>query len=109
MDKDPGAEVIGGTVNGSGSLRVRISRTGDETMLAGIMRLVQEAQTSRTRAQALADRAAFWLTLVAVGRGARDARRVDARPSASTILPWSAPSPRWWLPVHTPSAWPFRW
>jgi Cu2+-exporting ATPase len=67
VDKGPGSEVIAGTVNGSGSLRVRISRTGESTMLAGIMRLVQEAQTSRTRVQALADRAAYWLTLVAVG------------------------------------------
>lgn len=67
VDKALGAEVIAGTVNGSGSLRVRINRTGEQTMLAGIMRLVQEAQTSKTRAQALADRAAYWLTLVAVG------------------------------------------
>jgi len=67
VSKEPGAGVIGGTVNGSGSLRVRVAKTGDETVLAGIMRLVQEAQTSRTRAQALADRAAYWLTLVAVG------------------------------------------
>jgi Cu2+-exporting ATPase len=67
VDKEPGSEVIAGTVNGSGSLRVRITRTGEHTMLAGIMRLVQEAQTSRTRTQALADRAARWLTLVAVG------------------------------------------
>ncbi|HEU5349221.1 MAG TPA: copper-translocating P-type ATPase [Ktedonobacterales bacterium] len=65
--KDVGAEVIGGTVNGSGSLRVRITRTGEQTMLAGIMRLVADAQGSRGRAQALADRAAFWLTLIAVG------------------------------------------
>ncbi|HEX8598298.1 MAG TPA: heavy metal translocating P-type ATPase [Chloroflexia bacterium] len=67
VSKAPGSEVIAGTVNGSGSLRVRINRTGEQTMLAGIMRLVQEAQTSRTRAQALADRAAYWLTIVAVG------------------------------------------
>ena len=62
VDKGPGDEVIAGTVNGTGSLRVRVTRTGDETALAGIMRLVAEAQTSRTRAQALADRAAYWLT-----------------------------------------------
>jgi Cu2+-exporting ATPase len=67
VDKGAGAEVIGGTVNGSGSLRVRVARTGGDTVLAGIMRLVAEAQTSRTRAQALADRAAFWLTLIAIG------------------------------------------
>jgi P-type Cu2+ transporter len=67
VDKAPGVAVIGGTVNGSGSLRVRVGKTGEQTVLAGIMRLVEEAQTSRTRAQALADRAAYWLTLVAVG------------------------------------------
>jgi Cu2+-exporting ATPase len=60
-------EVIAGTVNGSGSLRVRITRTGEQTALAGIMRLVAEAQSSRSRAQALADRAAYWLTFVALG------------------------------------------
>ncbi|MDP9372754.1 MAG: metal-transporting ATPase, partial [Chloroflexota bacterium] len=70
VDKAPGAEVIAGTVNGSGSLRARVTRTGDQTALAGIMRLVEEAQTSRTRAQALADRAAYWLTLVAIGAAA---------------------------------------
>jgi Cu2+-exporting ATPase len=67
VDKGPGDEVIAGAVNGAGSLRVRVTRIGDDTALAGIMRLVAEAQTSRTRAQALADRAAYWLTLVAVG------------------------------------------
>ena len=67
VDKGPGDEVIAGAVNAAGSLRVRVTRIGDETALAGIMRLVAEAQTSRTRAQALADRAAYWLTLVAVG------------------------------------------
>jgi Cu2+-exporting ATPase len=67
VDKQADDEVIAGTVNGSGSLRVRITRTGEQTMLAGIMRLVAEAQNSRSRAQALADRAAFWLTLVALG------------------------------------------
>ncbi|MEO8286015.1 MAG: heavy metal translocating P-type ATPase [Chloroflexota bacterium] len=67
VEKERNAEVIAGTVNGSGSLRVRINRTGEQTMLAGIMRLVGEAQSSKTRAQALADRAAYWLTLVAVG------------------------------------------
>lgn len=67
LHKRSGDEVIGGTVNGSGSLRVRVTRTGEQTMLAGIMRLVSEAQGSRGRAQALADRAAYWLTIIAVG------------------------------------------
>ena len=60
------ARVIAGTVNGTGSLRVEVTGTGDSTALAGIMRLVAQAQTSRSRAQALADRAAFGLTIVAV-------------------------------------------
>ena len=67
VHKRAGDEVIAGTVNGSGSLRVRITKTGEQTALAGIMRLVAEAQTSRSRAQALADRAAYWLTFVAIG------------------------------------------
>ena len=58
--------MIAGTVNGSGSLRVEVTGTGEKTALAGIMRLVAQAQTSRSRAQALADRAAFVLTIIAV-------------------------------------------
>jgi len=70
VDKSSGTKVIAATINGSGSLRVRVTGTGDHTALAGIMRLVQQAQTSRSRAQALADRAAFWLTWIALGAGA---------------------------------------
>jgi Cu2+-exporting ATPase len=64
--KELGAKVIAGTVNGSGSLRVQVTGTGEKTALAGIMRLVSQAQTSRSRAQALADRAAFFLTVIAI-------------------------------------------
>jgi len=67
VSKTPGDQVIGGTVNGDGSLRVRIDATGDETTLAGIMRLVEEAQSSKSKTQVLADRAAGWLFYVAVG------------------------------------------
>ena len=67
--KREGEAVIAGTVNGEGSLRVRVTGTGERTALAGIMRLVQQAQTSRSRAQALADRAAFYLTFVAIAAG----------------------------------------
>jgi Cu2+-exporting ATPase len=66
VPKSVGANVIAGTVNGSGSLRLEVTRIGENTVLAGIMRLVAQAQTSRSRAQALADRAAFLLTIVAV-------------------------------------------
>ena len=66
VPKRADAAVIAGTVNGSGSLRVEVTGTGDKTALAGIMRLVAQAQTSRSRAQALADRAALALTIIAV-------------------------------------------
>jgi Cu2+-exporting ATPase len=67
--KHAGAKTIAGTVNLNGSLRIEVTGTGERTALAGIMRLVEQAQTSRSRAQALADRAAFILTLVALGAG----------------------------------------
>jgi Cu2+-exporting ATPase len=66
VDKKSGDDVIAGTVNGSGSLRVKVTGTGERTALAGIMRLVEQAQSSRSRAQALADRAAFFLTVIAI-------------------------------------------
>jgi Cu2+-exporting ATPase len=66
VEKATGDKVIAGTVNGQGSLRVEVTGTGEETALAGIMRLVEQAQSSRSRAQALADRAAYFLTIVAV-------------------------------------------
>ena len=70
VEKSEGGRVIAGTVNGEGSLRVEVTEIGEKTALAGIMRLVEEAQGSRSRAQALADRAAFFLTLTAIGSGA---------------------------------------
>lgn len=69
VQKTDGAKVIAGTVNGSGSLRVEVTETGERTALANIMRLVEQAQTSRSRAQALADRAAFLLTVIAIAAG----------------------------------------
>lgn len=68
--KRQGDTVLAGTVNGSGALHVEVTGTGEHTTLASIMRLVEQAQSSRSRAQALADRAAFLLTLVAIGAGA---------------------------------------
>ncbi len=64
--KRPGDQVIAGTINGDGSLRIHVGATGDETALAGIMRLVAEAQASRSPAQVLADRAAGWLFYAAL-------------------------------------------
>ena len=69
VGKQVGDEVIGGTVNGSGSLRFQATKVGSETALAQIVQLVQTAQNSKAPAQRLADRAAEWLVLAAVGAG----------------------------------------
>jgi len=66
VEKKSEDKVIAGTVNGAGSLRVKVTGVGERTALAGIMRLVAQAQSSRSKAQALADRAAFFLTVVAI-------------------------------------------
>jgi P-type Cu2+ transporter len=69
VGKGPDDEVIAGTINGEGSLRIEVTGTGDETKLSGIMRLVSQAQESKSRAQHLADRAARLLTGVALAAG----------------------------------------
>jgi Cu2+-exporting ATPase len=67
VKKEASGQVIAGTINGDGSLRVRVTATGDDTALAGIMRLVEQAQQSKSRTQLLADKAAGWLFYMAVG------------------------------------------
>ncbi len=69
VSKHIGNEVIAGTNNGDGSLRVRVTKIGENTFLAGVMRLVQEAQSSKSKLQLLSDKAAFYLTIVAVVSG----------------------------------------
>jgi len=69
VGKEVGDEVIGGTVNKEGSLRVEITATGDETALSGIMNLVEEAQESKSNTQMLADKAAGWLFYIALSSG----------------------------------------
>ncbi len=69
VQKREGDAVIAGTTNGDGSLRITVTKIGDETFLAGVMRLVAEAQSSKSRLQTLSDRAASILTLVAVVTG----------------------------------------
>jgi Cu2+-exporting ATPase len=78
VHKQPGDGVIGATVNVSGALRVRATKVGAETALAQIVALVQLAQNSKAPGQRLADRAAFWLVLVALGAG------------SATFLTWLA-------------------
>jgi len=69
VPKEEGDEVVAGGVNGEGALTVEVKRTGGETTLSQVQRLVEEAQSSRSQFQNLADRAAFWLTLIAIGAG----------------------------------------
>jgi Cu2+-exporting ATPase len=66
VKKQKNDKIIAGSVNSEGSLRVEVIKTGTKTALAGIMRLVEQAQNSRSRAQSFADRAAFILTIVAI-------------------------------------------
>ncbi|NIH98312.1 Cu2+-exporting ATPase [Mycolicibacterium fluoranthenivorans] len=66
VHKGPGDEVVGATINTIGTLRVRATKVGADTALAQIVKLVQEAQNSKAPGQRLADRAAFWLVLVAL-------------------------------------------
>ncbi|MFO7865952.1 MAG: heavy metal translocating P-type ATPase [Candidatus Aminicenantes bacterium] len=62
-------EVIAGSVNGNGSLTVKVSKTGKDSYLNQMIKLVENAQQSKSKAQGFADRAAFWLTVVAVSVG----------------------------------------
>ena len=78
VHKAPGDTAIGATVNTSGTLRVRATKVGTDTALAQIVALVQEAQNSKAPGQRLADRAAFWLVLVALVAG------------SATFLAWLA-------------------
>jgi Cu2+-exporting ATPase len=66
VSKREGMKVIAGTINGDGSLRVKVTATGNETALAGIMRLVEQAQQSKSKTQVLADKAAGWLFYIAL-------------------------------------------
>jgi Cu2+-exporting ATPase len=70
VHKELGSAVVGATINRNGRLRARATRVGSDTALAQIVQLVQEAQNSKAPAQQLADRAAFWLVLVALVGGA---------------------------------------
>ena len=69
VEKGPGDQVIAGTINQAGSLRFRATKVGADTALAQIVRMVETAQNSKAPAQRLADRAAHYLVLMAVGSG----------------------------------------
>ncbi|MGA1795083.1 MAG: copper-translocating P-type ATPase [bacterium] len=68
--KKAGGEVIGGSLNGEGAITVEVHKTGEESFLSQMIGLVREAQESKSRSQDLANRAALWLTVIALGCGA---------------------------------------
>lgn len=70
VSKSNGDEVIGGSINGEGSIKIEVEKIGDETYLSQVVKLVKEAQESKSRTQNLADKAAFWLTIAAISAGA---------------------------------------
>lgn len=69
VEKQEGDEVIGGSINGESAIEVEIQKTGDDTYLSQVVDMVKKAQESSSKAQDTADRAAFWLTLIALGAG----------------------------------------
>lgn len=69
VDKMPGDEIIGGSINGEGILKFTVSRTGDNTFISQVIKLVREAQASKSNTQRLADIAAKWLFYIAVSAG----------------------------------------
>ncbi len=78
VEKGEGDEAIGGSVNGEGAITLQIRKTGDETYLSQVIELVRQAQASRSRTQDLANRAAQWLTYIALSVG------------GATLLVWLA-------------------
>ena len=69
VHKQVGDEIVAGAINTNGSVQVNVTRVGQDTAISQIMRLVEEAQSSRSRYQVLADKVAYWLTLIAIAAG----------------------------------------
>jgi Cu2+-exporting ATPase len=110
VSKHPGDKLVGATINKQGTLRARATAVGSDTALAQIVKLVQEAQNSKAPAQRLADRAAFWLVLVAligglgtflVWFGVFDRDTLDALLFAITVVVITCPDA---LGLATPTA-----
>jgi len=69
VEKSAGDEVIGGSLNGEGSLTISVEKTGEDSYLSQMVELVRQAQESKSKTQGLADRAALWLTIIALTAG----------------------------------------
>lgn len=69
VDKKNGDEIIGGSINGEGILKFEVSRVGDQTFLSQVIKMVRDAQASKSNTERLADVAAKWLFYIAVAAG----------------------------------------
>lgn len=69
ISRHVGDRVIGGAINGEGALTIEIQKTGEESFIYGVVKLVREAQASKSKTQDIANRAALWLTIIALGGG----------------------------------------
>ena len=69
VEKKAGDEVFAGSVNGGGALQIRVSGAGEATYLSKVVKMVRDAQSKKSKTQRLADKAALWLTIVAIGAG----------------------------------------
>ncbi len=69
VSKKEGDKLVGGAVNGDGAIKVKVSTAGEGSYLSQVTKMVEEAQQSKSRSQRLADKAAFWLTVIAVSAG----------------------------------------
>jgi len=67
--RSAGEEVIGGSINGESSIKVMVEKIGEDSFISQVVSLVEEAQESKSHTQDLANRAAFWLTIVALSGG----------------------------------------
>jgi Cu2+-exporting ATPase len=70
VTKKTGGKVIGGSINGEGSLTIEVKGTGKDSFLSQVIDLVKQAQESKSKTQGLANTAALWLTIIALGGGA---------------------------------------
>ncbi len=69
VEKGEGQEAVGGSVNGEGAVTLEVNKTGDQTYLSQVIDMVRQAQETRSRTQDLANRAALWLTYIALSAG----------------------------------------
>ena len=105
VSKEKGDRAIGGAINGANAVTIEVTATGDKTYLAQVISLVREAQATRSRTQDVANRAAGWLTYIAlaVGLGSLASGSSQARAGSSRSSAWSR---SWSSRVRTRSGWP---